>query len=161
MQPVKSPFLHPHIEVGGVHARDSKIQKFLEALYPQEAVQWVDEPDFKNIDTYILFYLCSYGEEDTLLIKQSFQHAQQLLTMHPFKPDVHLLIVFYHDLRVDFPDRKLQREKVMSEILTKQIFDQEMPYLNRIAITYEFGTHHLEDTLQQLQGSYLYFEVMK
>ncbi len=151
---------HPRIQVGGSHAQEAILHKVLQALYPQEVIEWTAKPDLEEIDTYVLFYACPYDVKEEPLLKESIHYAQQLLESHRLKPNVHLLIIFYRDLKVAFPERKLQREKFMSNLITKEILNREMSIdQERIHVTHEFSTHHLQDTLEELIGSRLYFEI--
>lgn len=151
---------HPHIEVEETHSQNLSFMKVLHALYPKELIQLKEKPNFKKIDTYVLFYLCPYDIDEVSLLNRSIKRAQELLKSNQLKLDAHILIVLYRDLKVAFPERKLQREKIMSENITKEILSRQAPlYQNRIHITHEFGTSNLKDTLQQLTGSFLYFEV--
>src|SRR5262249_2447431 len=148
------------IQVGGWHAQEAILHKVLQALYPQEAIEWTAKPNLEEIDTYILFYICPYDVKEAPLLKESIHYAQQLLESHRLKPNAHILIIFYRDLKVAFPERKLQREKFMSNRITEEILNREIPVdKERIHVTHEFSTHHLQDTLEELIGSHLYFEI--
>lgn len=150
-----------YIAAGGCEASYPIIQKILEALYPQQAIHWTLKPNFKEIDTYVIFYLCPYGIEEIPLLTQAIHNAQQLLESNQLKPEAHILIILYRDLKVAFPERKLQREKVMSEMIGDEILPQEAPRVKeRIRITHEFGINNFQDSLQQLTGNHFYFEVM-
>lgn len=150
-----------HIEIGGAPAQESVLQKVLHALYPQESIRWILEPDLKKIDTYVLFYVCPYGAKETPILMEGIQYAQHLLNNPQFNPAAHILMILYRDLKVAFPERKLRREKVMSEMVSEEMLNSKAPMeKHRIRVTQEFGTNNLQDTLHQLIGSHLYFEVM-
>lgn len=159
----KEPFPQSslYLSAGGCETAYFSVQKLLQALYPQQAIHWTLEPNFKEIDTYVIFYLCPYGVEELPLLMEGIHHAQQVLEHKEFKSEAHVLIIFYRDLKVAFPERKLQREKVMSNRLTEEVLLREAPTEGkRIRITHEFGTNNLQDSLQQLTGHYLHFEIM-
>lgn len=152
--------MHPHIQIKASHAQDAVLCKVLHALYPQESIEWIQKPDLKKIDRYVLFYLCPYGAKEGPLLIKGLQRAQQLLKSDLLKPDAHILIIFYRDIQVDFPERKLQREKFMSNMITEEIINRENTIdKQRIHVTHEFSPHHLQDTLEELKGSHFYFEV--
>lgn len=119
------------------------------------------EPNLKEVDTYVLFYLCTYGIEELPLVSAGIRRARQVLESKELNPEAHVLIILFRDLKVAFPVRKLQREKVMSEMISEEILNCET-FVNkeRIRVTHEFGTNNLQDSLQQLTGTHLYFEVM-
>lgn len=136
------------------------LQKVLETLYPGVPVQWAKSPHLHEIDTYVLFYLCSYGVEEGSLLREAIQRSQQILHHPEFKSQAHVLIVVYRNLKVAFPERKLKREKVMSEMFTEDLLNREVSRdQHRIGVTHEFGLNNLQDTVQHLTGSHLYFEI--
>jgi hypothetical protein len=154
------PF-HLRIEVGGFHAQDSTLHKVLQMLYPEESIQFISKPHLEEIETYVLFYSCPYGEEEVSLLKEGFHRAKQLLNHPQFKLETHVFMIFYRDLKVDFPERKLQREKVMSEMITEEILHQELGiHRERIHVAHGFGIHDLQETLRELTGTSFYFEVI-
>ncbi len=148
-----------YIAAGGNKLIDFTFKKIMQVIFPQENIHWV-EPNFKEIDTYIMFYLCSYDVQEAPILTLAIHDARSLLKSK-LKPEAHILIMLYRDLKVAFPQRKLQREKVMSEMISDNLLQLEAPVdRKRIQITHEFGIHDLQDSFQQLKGRYFYFELM-
>ena len=150
-----------YLAAGGHNALYPTLQKILKTLYPKENVHWTLNPNFPAIDTYILFYVCSYDVKEAPLLVEAIHRAQSLLKSGRLKSEAHILIILYRDLRVAFPERKLQREKSMSDMVTQEILFREAPLeQQRIQVAHEFGVHNLQDSLQQLTGYAFYFELM-
>lgn len=149
-----------HIEVKKKYYHDAWLQKFLQALYLKDEIEWISNPNLKEIETYVLFHVCTYGEEDTLSLKEGIKRACLLLE-NQLSFQAHVLIILYRDLKVSFPERKLRREKFMSELISDEMLSREcLSYQNRIRIIHEFGTNNLQDSLQQLTGNHVYFEIL-
>jgi hypothetical protein len=150
-----------YLSAGGCKEIYPIIQKLLQALFPYQSIHWTLSPNLKEIDTYVIFFSCSYDVEEVPLLIQGIRHARHILENKQLKPDAHILVILYRDLKVAFPERKLQREKVMSELMTEEILHREAPQDEaRIRIIHEFGTNNLQDSLQQLTGNNFYFELL-
>jgi hypothetical protein len=150
----------PYIEMG-LGAQEANLYRLLQNVYPEETLHWTVVPYLQDIDIYVIIELCAYGAQESSYLHQAIQRALKVLTSKQLKPEALILIILYRDLKVNFPERKLQREKVMSEMFIDEILHQEAPDCKeQISISHEFGLQGLKNTLQQLEGKHLYFEIM-
>lgn len=148
-----------HIAVKKKSASDLHLHKFIQALFPKEEIELIQLPQLKEIDTYVLFHTCAYGEEEIQSLKEGIKKAHHLLE-HELNSQANVVMIFFRDLNVSFPERKLRREKFMSELISEDLLNHEGALHERMSVIHEFGTQNLQDTLQQLTGKHLYFEVL-
>lgn len=141
--------------------QNSILQKLLNALYPNQCIHWVLKPALEEIDLYVIVGVCPYGAEEAPLLQAFLSRALEILDREQVKAEANIVILFYRDLKVNFPERKLQREKAMSAIISQELLKrQAMEIQGRVHIAHEFGPYHVSDTLQQFKGRHLYFELL-
>jgi hypothetical protein len=144
------------ILVGGKEVHHPAIQKFLHALYPEHSFQSISTPP-SQVDTYVIIHLFSYGAETPSLFIQAIQEGEKLFERAEIHPEARLVLIFYCNLPVAFPERKLQREKEMSTKAAEEFLTQKQQK-KPIYLVHEFGTAHLEDSLEVIQGKCVYIE---
>ena len=112
----------------------------MEALFPNNLIEHVKEPPLNQIQSYLFLHLCPYSAESTFVSPRMIERIKQILCNSQFNADVKFFLIVDQKVQVSFPERKLNREKWMSEAAIKEILNLEIPLMaHRVEVIAKMG----------------------
>jgi hypothetical protein len=129
---------------------------FVKALFPTQSFSRNDH--LQEVEAYVIIH--PYQADEAAQTDRYVAKAVEVLEKDEINPQAFVLVVLYEEIKVAFPERKLNREKYMANLNSEEILQQAAPsFKDRIRIVYEFGTHDLRDTQELLKkASNIYFD---